>query len=210
MEVHERKVWALAHQGASQQPILAPKLTRKAGVHRKRWLLAFTRISRLCVIRSRGLVLDKHLPRGDKLEDRTFDGFLIGYDASNIYRVWLPNTNRVIRVRDVRFIDELYKDKPSTLPTTPHMIEAVHIPKEEYDGDTIVVTQPISRRQGPATLVVHTSKDVRQLPSPSHTPDPHVWQQIFQELSAPRASPQTTPGGGTSARTLARAQTQSE
>ena len=71
-------------------------------------------LSRLHVIGSRGFVLNKHLPRGDKLEDRTFKGFLVGYDASNIYRVWLPNTNRVIRVRDVRFIDELYKDKPST------------------------------------------------------------------------------------------------
>jgi hypothetical protein len=44
-------------------------------------------LSRLHVIGSRGFVLNKHLPRGDKLEDRTFEGFLLGYDASNIYRV---------------------------------------------------------------------------------------------------------------------------
>ena len=50
-------------------------------------------LSRLRVIGSRGFVLDKHVPRGDKLEDRTFDGFLVGYDALNIYRVWLPSTN---------------------------------------------------------------------------------------------------------------------
>jgi hypothetical protein len=62
------------------------------------------------------------------------------------------------------------------------MIEAVHIPEEEYDGDTIVVSQPISQRQGP---VSQTSKGVQQLlsssttpqarntPDPRGTPDPH-------------------------------------
>jgi hypothetical protein len=127
-------------------------------------------LSRLHVIGNRGFVLNKHLPRGDKLEDRTFEGFLVGYDASNIYQVWLPNTNRVIRVRDVRFIGELYKDKPSTPSLTPRMIEAVHIPEEEYDGDTIVVAQPITQRQGAATPILQR-KDIQQLPSPSTTAD---------------------------------------
>jgi hypothetical protein len=44
-------------------------------------------LSRLHVIGSRGFVLNKHLPRGDKLKDRTFKGFLLSYNASNIYRV---------------------------------------------------------------------------------------------------------------------------
>jgi hypothetical protein len=39
-------------------------------------------LSRLHAIGSRGFVLDKHLPRGDKLEDCTFEGFLLGYNAS--------------------------------------------------------------------------------------------------------------------------------
>jgi hypothetical protein len=179
-------------------------------------------LSQLHVIGNRGFVLNKHLPRGDKLEDRTFEGFLVGYDASNIYQVWLPNTNRVIRVRDVRFIGELYKDKPSTPSLTPRMIEAVHIPEEEYDGDTIVVAQPITQRQGAATPILQR-KDIQQLPSPSttadargtsdargtpdtrgtpslsghnrsHSPNP-VEQQILQELSTSRTTPHTTHGG---------------
>jgi hypothetical protein len=96
-------------------------------------------LSRLHVIRSRGFLLNKHLPKGDKMEKRTFKGFLISYDASNIYRVWLPHSNRVIRVRDVRFIDELYQEKPLTPPVESRIIETVHIPEEEYDGDTIVM-----------------------------------------------------------------------
>ncbi|KAF7441576.1 gag-pre-integrs multi-domain protein [Pyrenophora tritici-repentis] len=180
-------------------------------------------LSRLHIIGSRGFILDKHLLRGDKLEKRTFEGFLIGYDASNIYRVWIPTTNRVIRVRDVRFIDELYKEKPSTTPVEPRIIETVHIPEEEYDGDTIVVAQPVRQRQEAITTPVlpldHVSekeydsdtiavyqKPVRQLLSPSPTPafegqdrspspDP-VEQQLLQESSALMdSSPHRTPGG---------------
>ncbi|KAI1667253.1 hypothetical protein L13192_07962 [Pyrenophora tritici-repentis] len=180
-------------------------------------------LSRLHIIGSRGFILDKHLLRGDKLEKRTFEGFLIGYDASNIYRVWIPTTNRVIRVRDVRFIDELYKEKPSTTPVEPRIIETVHIPEEEYDRDTIVVAQPVRQRQEAITTPVlppdHVSekeydgdtiavyqKPVRQLLSPSLTPafegqdrspspDP-VEQQLLQESSALMdSSPHRTPGG---------------
>jgi hypothetical protein len=42
-------------------------------------------LSQLYMIGSRRSVLNKHLPRGDKLKDRTFEGFLVGYDASSIY-----------------------------------------------------------------------------------------------------------------------------
>jgi hypothetical protein len=165
-------------------------------------------LSRLHAIRSRGFVLNKHLPRGDKLEDRTFEGFLLGYDASNIYRVWLPATNRVIRVRDVRFIDELYKDKPSTLLASPHVVETAHIPEEEYDGDTIVVAQPMRQRK--ATVTPSPTQRQVQLPSPTitarGTPDPRntpdspdsldpVERQLFQESYASRDSQHTTPGG---------------
>jgi hypothetical protein len=53
--------------------------------------------------------------------------------------VWLPTTSRVIRVQDVRFINELYKEKLLTPPVESQIIEIVYVPKEEYDGDTIVI-----------------------------------------------------------------------
>jgi hypothetical protein len=179
-------------------------------------------LSRLHVIGSRAFILNKHLLKGDKLEKRTFKGFLIGYDALNIYRVWLPYLNRVIRVRDVRFIDKLYKEKLLTPPVESRIIETVHIPKEEYDRDTIVVAQPIRQRQEATTAPVlpptHVSekeydgdtiavsqRPVRQLLSPSPTPtferqdrspSPDlVEQQLLQESSALMDSPHRTPGG---------------
>jgi hypothetical protein len=44
-------------------------------------------LSRLYVIRSRRFLLNKHIAKGDKLEQRTLKGFLVGYNALNIYRV---------------------------------------------------------------------------------------------------------------------------
>ncbi|KAI1666451.1 hypothetical protein L13192_10135 [Pyrenophora tritici-repentis] len=156
-------------------------------------------LSRLHIIRSRGFILDKHLLRGDKLEKRTFEGFLIGYDASNIYRVWIPTTNRVIRVRDVRFIDELYKEKPSTPPVEPRIIETVHIPEEKYDGDTIVVAQPVRQRQEAITTPVlpldYISEKEYDRQDRSPSPNP-VEQQLLQESSALMdLSPHRTPRG---------------
>jgi hypothetical protein len=42
-------------------------------------------LSQLHVIESCGFVLNMHLPRENELKDCTFESFLIGYDASNIY-----------------------------------------------------------------------------------------------------------------------------
>ncbi|RYP29394.1 hypothetical protein DL768_011215 [Monosporascus sp. mg162] len=43
-----------------------------------------------------------------KMDPRAYIGYLVGYVASNIYRVWVPSQQRVITVRDVTF-DETKK-----------------------------------------------------------------------------------------------------
>ncbi|KAF1828128.1 hypothetical protein BDW02DRAFT_513159, partial [Decorospora gaudefroyi] len=52
----------------------------------------------------------------------------------------LPTINRVIRVRNVRFIDKLYKNKLYTLPIRPYIIKTINISKEKYNSNTIIVT----------------------------------------------------------------------
>jgi hypothetical protein len=37
--------------------------------------------------------LNKKLKKADKLESRTFVRYLVGYDSSNIFRIWLPKKN---------------------------------------------------------------------------------------------------------------------
>lgn len=56
-----------------------------------------------------------------KLRPRAHVGYLVGYHASNIYRIWVPKLNRVILSRDVRFNEEEFFDpnKEGQLDTEP-------------------------------------------------------------------------------------------
>ncbi|KAJ3454754.1 hypothetical protein MRS44_013354 [Fusarium solani] len=46
-----------------------------------------------------------------KLAPRAHIGFLIGYDSTNIFRIWVPSLQRVLRTRDVTFDESrLYRD----------------------------------------------------------------------------------------------------
>ncbi|KID83774.1 reverse transcriptase family protein [Metarhizium guizhouense ARSEF 977] len=45
-----------------------------------------------------------------KLGPRAHVGYLVGYHASNIYRIWVPKLNQVILSRDVRFNEEEFFD----------------------------------------------------------------------------------------------------
>ena len=40
--------------------------------------------------------LNHHIPRRDKMEPRAHIGYLVGYDSTNIYRIWIPSRERVI------------------------------------------------------------------------------------------------------------------
>jgi hypothetical protein len=41
-----------------------------------------------------------------RLHPRNWIGYLVGYDSTNIYRVWNPKSNRVVRTRDVIFDED--------------------------------------------------------------------------------------------------------
>jgi len=50
------------------------------------------------------------------MENRTYIGYLVGYDSSNIFRIWVPHRKRVIRARDVNF-DETKRYNPDEAST---------------------------------------------------------------------------------------------
>ncbi|KAI7772858.1 hypothetical protein LA080_001633, partial [Diaporthe eres] len=41
--------------------------------------------------------------RRQRLEPRAWIGYLVGYQSSNIYRIWIPSTGKIINTRDVIF-----------------------------------------------------------------------------------------------------------
>ena len=81
-------------------------------------------IGHIRAIGSRVYVMDKHVPKGRKSLPRAHIGYLTGFDATNIYRVWVPHLKRVFRARDVR-IDETLGFDPANPHLDPLMITEV-------------------------------------------------------------------------------------
>ena len=52
-----------------------------------------------------------------KLDPRAYVGYLVGYDSTNIFRIWIPHKGKVISTRDVLFDEQLsLTAKPTTIP----------------------------------------------------------------------------------------------
>jgi hypothetical protein len=58
----------------------------------------------------RAYVYNRDLGAADKLESRTLIGHLVGYQGTNIFRIWLPTKDIVIVTRDVIFETTLFFD----------------------------------------------------------------------------------------------------
>ena len=68
-------------------------------------------ISNLVVFGARAYVRKHNVPRLRKVAPRALIGYLVGYVASNIWRIWIPRPNKVIMARDCIF-DERRKFDP--------------------------------------------------------------------------------------------------
>ncbi|KAF4311103.1 Integrase catalytic core [Botryosphaeria dothidea] len=68
-------------------------------------------VAHMRVYGCKAYALNKTIPRSNKLQERALVGYLVGYDSTNIYRIWYPPGDRIIRSRDVSF-DELSKYSP--------------------------------------------------------------------------------------------------
>jgi len=68
-------------------------------------------LAHLYIYGCRAYPLRKQIARTDKLTPRALIGCLVGFDSTNIYRIWLPKAGRkgkVIRTRDVTFREDLF------------------------------------------------------------------------------------------------------
>ena len=89
----------------------------------------------------RAYPLNHHIPKKDKLDPRAHIGYLLGYDSTNIYRIWIPSRSKVIRTRDVRMKDDLLYD-PSELDLgailkedAEQLIETLELPEMQITED---------------------------------------------------------------------------
>jgi hypothetical protein len=77
---------------------------------------------------------DERSSKSAKFEARAQKGMLVGYDGHTIYRVYLENPERIIRVKDLRVVEDTVA-KPSTLLPTWN---ALIVPAEDKGGKPIL------------------------------------------------------------------------
>ncbi|KAK9444618.1 Integrase, catalytic core [Metarhizium brunneum] len=74
------------------------------------------------------------LQRKQKLEPRAHIGYLVGYQSSNIYKIWVPHKNKDILTRDVIFNESTFFEnkiaQPELRQTISQLLEEIEIPEE--------------------------------------------------------------------------------
>jgi hypothetical protein len=132
--------------------------------------------------------LDKRIKRGDKLAPRASIGHLVGYDSTNIYRIWIPSLHKVIRTRDVTFDETSFYDPKGqdidyllreALEDTLQTISLPEPLNEDESEDESILYRPtlntdqmtIPESNDSAELPI---KDSKQLPTPSRTVSPDL------------------------------------
>lgn len=141
---------------------------------------------------SRAYVLNKSIPKNLKTDPRAFVGYHVGYEGTNIYRIWIPSQKRVIRSRDVQFDEKSHEYDPRELDNSilyPGAIEAKIVVRqppvdsggmEELDGTIdLLNNQELELEEEEDTQSSLSQKDVSislavpvQLPTPESTPTP--------------------------------------
>lgn len=118
----------------------------------------------------------KHkIPKTRKLDARAHVGYLVGYDSTNIFLVWIPSKSKVIRCRDVIFDEEDMYD-PANAPDVFYFANraGVQPPYPVTDGlQRAIVELDIQDRQLQEAETVH-----RWLNEP---PKPRVLEQRVLE-----------------------------
>ncbi len=122
-------------------------------------------------------------------------GYLVGYDSTNIYRIWVPSRGKVIRTRDVTFQKKLFYDPRELdsghIMTTEldQIVEIIDMPEPSYTASRSLVNDDVDDPEPPllpdvlgdadedpidatdGADEVNEEQDVRQFPTPESTPE---------------------------------------
>lgn len=79
-----------------------------------------------------------------KLNPRAHIGYLVGYDSTNIYRIWIPHKGIVISTRDVIFDETTFFDGKRTDPSAEliaemdELIEKIKLPESQASNEALL------------------------------------------------------------------------
>jgi len=139
------------------------------------------------------------IPKTRKLLPRAHIGYLVGYESTNIFRIWVPSEMKVIKTRDVTFNEELFYDPneidlPALLREhAEQIVEVVEFPPDsatltehldldsdvDIDDDDEAIPGEQAADQGHSIEPLDKNTDPTpgsshplMLPTPEHTPEP--------------------------------------
>jgi hypothetical protein len=168
----------------------------------------------------RAYALTHGIPKLQKLKQRATISYLVGYDSTNIYRIWYPAQNKVVRTRDATFHESEYYDPTKQQDSSQLREAASEILEVIQDTNTRSLAEDQDSTQDtdtddPDTIVVqpitqnttrHTTQDTHQstytkpiaLPTPELTPEPSTSQETAlraAEISADFSDTNVLPEG---------------
>lgn len=154
--------------------------------------------------------------RAYKVKPRAHIGYLVGYRASNIYRVWVPQLKRVITTRNVTFDERLFykkDDEPRDLQSvavTRRIVELIDLPVGLQDaGDVLEGTADGQPNNPNASSPDHLGGGPLGAPTPKASKTPSGDDLDTPEgssqssgveptgLRTPERTPEPRPGAGT-------------
>jgi hypothetical protein len=124
-------------------------------------------------VEAKAYVLNNKMKRGKKLESRALMGQLIGYDSTNIYRVWMPALGQVLRTRDVVFMSTGNDSTEPVYPDRQILREVVTIldvpePLEETDQEIDQLLQSVQTDWSSVSLLHEQAARAEQVKDTSH------------------------------------------
>jgi hypothetical protein len=123
-----------------------------------------------CVAYAATTTYKRGLSKLRKLDPRADVGYLVGYDSTNIYRVWIPHQRRVISIRDVIFDESKFfngrKEQMTTLEMSEldDLVQRIELPDQVAQNEAVAekdnegVFEPI-----PESEATEASEDIDHL-----------------------------------------------
>ncbi|RKF72339.1 Retrovirus-related Pol polyprotein from transposon RE2 [Golovinomyces cichoracearum] len=113
-------------------------------------------LSHLDILGSKVYALKKNIPRLDKLLARAHIGYLVGWESTNIYKVWVPSLGRIINTRDVN-IDSgnIYDPKDLDIAEINKMADYDIIKSLEWPS--LVEDSPLQNEEDSVETFMNTS-----------------------------------------------------
>ena len=147
--------------------------------------------------------LEKNIPRLKKLLPRALIGYLVGYDSTNIYRIWIPGDDRIIRTRDVAFDHSRFFD-PAELDISQisgirieETIEVLDFPEPSWTTSDIIeeddLYDTIEVYPGP---VGGTTREATQAAQAAHAEESSD-DEPAQQMATPDPTPERDTDNGT-------------